>query len=261
MARGSTRQQGRVARNEAGDRVGYWAVKNQPFVLGERTEQNSRFFDAVKDNKNNFQKLVAISSNWQDGSVGPEYKVAFMDAFNELPQQLKDLITEPKSKMKELYRGVKSSFDEMLQRAEDDFNDRSLPTDPDEQRQVIDEHNQLIRDMHESAEIMGFSPRRSVAEGFGRHLIIGSEDIVGEPKAIISLHRLQALVESVFTPESISKQYKKGTMGRFYANDEDEYIVIGARLRADAFQQSDEWKAKRVIDLQEIRRRWEEKNL
>jgi len=245
-------------KSELGDRIGYWSVKNKPFVLGERTESNKELYDAVKGHEKTFQKLVAITAAWQDG-VGAGYKLAFKDAFEELPQSVKDLITEPKEKINELYRGVKESYDEMIEKMNSEFDDRPLPSDPDEQRKMLDEHNENLMDTFKSADVMGFTPIKDKAMDFGRYLISGAEDVRGV-NAIISTQKLLRLAESVFKPETISDSYKVGKFGRFYAKDEDEYIVLGVRLKMDADQMTPEWRESHKIDHQLERERRDKQN-
>jgi len=239
MARSTSRGLSSSVRSEFGDRVGANARLTQPLVLGERNSDNAKAYDAIKGNEESFQKLITIMARWQDG-VGNTTKIAFKDAYDELPQKIKDLITEPRETMEKLKRGINEPKSEIIKRIKDGYersyerilNKYEYAEDYEPKIEKLEkEEKERLRVFNEASSINGWTHSIETALKFGNYVLTSDE--VESFDAIVSTAKLEKIMKSVFTPESISQDYVGG-IHRQWARYENEYIVMGVKLSRDA---------------------------
>lgn len=234
MARSSNQRLSASVRSEFGDKVGFTARNKKPLVLGERTKENAEAYDAIKGNEEGFQKLITIMAKWQD-NVGYSEKIAFKDAYDELPESVKKLITEPRETMKILKRGINDKKSDLIEKIKESYqNDYDRLKDPDDEEAVDEierEEQKHLKDFKQASSINGWSPSIEQALKFGDYILTSDE--VEDFDAIVSTEKLEKIMKSVFTPESISEDYVGG-YNRMWASREKEYIVMGVRLSKEA---------------------------
>jgi len=257
----------RSLKSEFGDELGARSRTAKPLVLGERNEANAQAYDAIKGNEEGFQKLITIMASWQDG-VHDALKIAFRDAYNELPAELRDFITEPKDRIQDLKRGINGPKSELLQEIRDSYEqtydrlvarlhkveengtDEQIKRAEDEIKETEREERERMREFHQATSINGWSPSFDQAMKFGNYIL--TSDDVEHFDAIVSTKKLENVMKSVFTPESISQNYVGGFY-RPWARYENEYIVMGVRLSRDAQELTEKFTNKNA-DMLEKRR-------
>jgi hypothetical protein len=257
----------RSLKSEFGDELGARSRTAKPLVLGERNEANAQAYDAIKGNEEGFQKLITIMASWQDG-VHDALKIAFRDAYNELPDSVKEVITEPQDRIKDLKRGINDSKSELLKEIQDGYErtydrlvtrlhkveengtDEQIKRAEDEIKETEREERERMREFHQATSINGWTPSIDQALKFGNYVLTSDE--VEHFDAIVSTSKLEKIMKSVFLPESISEAFVGG-FTRMYARTENEYIVMGVRLSRDAQELTEKFTNKNA-DMLEKRR-------
>lgn len=255
----------RSLKSEFGDELGAKARARQPLVLAERTEANAEAYDAIKGHEADFQKLITIMAEWQDG-VSDSLKIAFRDAYNELPAKVRDYITEPRDRIKDLKRGISAPKSEFLKEIQDSYeqtyerlvarlhkveengSDERIKAAEDEIKKTEEEERERIREFHQATSINGWSPSFEQASKFGEYILTSKD--VEHFDAIVSTAKLERTMKALFTPESISENYVGG-FHRPWARYENEYIVMGVRLARDAQELTDKFRNENAEMLEE----------
>jgi hypothetical protein len=257
----------RSLKSEFGDELGSKARIKQPLALAERTEANAQAYDLIKGHEADFQKLITIMAEWQDG-VSDSLKIAFRDAYNELPAELRDFITEPRDRIQDLKRGINAPKSELLKEIQDNYEqtydrlvtrlhkveengtEEQIKRAEDEIKETEREERERMREFHQATSINGWSPSFDQAMKFGEYIL--TSDDVEHFDAIVSTKKLENVMKSVFTPDSISQNYVGG-FHRPWARYENEYIVMGVRLSRDAQELTEKFTNKNSEMLEKRR--------
>jgi predicted HicB family RNase H-like nuclease len=201
-------------------------------------------------------------AEWQDG-VHDGLKIAFRDAYRELPQAIKDVITEPRERIKGLYRGFEISKSEVLKNLKDEYEEtyerlvarlekvqeregsteEQIKEAEDAITETEKEERQRYKDFEEASTINGWTPSYTTAKKFGQYVL--TSDDVENFDAIVSTRKVENIMKSVFKQDSISKDYQGG-LHRLWASTEEEYIVMGVRISREAQDLKESWTDKNI---------------